>query len=66
MGHHARPRAKDHPTSLRSPLIEKQYRILGICARLLAWLRDFYAQYKMHSSIPRNHLNNIKNMAQHG
>ena len=26
------------------------------CVRLFAWLRDFYAQYKMPSAILRNHL----------
>ena len=41
-------------------------RVLGICTRLLAWLRDFYVQYKMQSSKLRNHLNNIKNKGLQG
>ena len=31
--------------------------MLSQCARLLAWLRDSYAQYRMRSAILRNHLN---------
>ena len=40
VGHHVRSRA----TSLPGLLIEKQYRVLGMRARLFARLRDFYAQ----------------------
>ena len=53
----ARSRAEDHHTSLPRPLIEKQYRVLGKHARLLAWLGDFYAQQRMRRAILRNHLN---------
>lgn len=31
--------------------------MLSQCARLLAWLRDSYAQYRMRCAILRNHLN---------
>ena len=40
VGHRVRSRA----TSLPGLLIEKQYRVLGMRARLFARLRDFYAQ----------------------
>ena len=53
----ARSRAEDHHTSLPGSLIEKQYRVLGKHARLLAWWGDFYAQQKMRRAILRNHLN---------
>ena len=34
-GHHARSRAKEHRNSLLAPFIEKQYRVLGMRARLI-------------------------------
>ena len=34
-------------TSFQGPLIEKQYCVLGMQARLFAWLCDFYALYRM-------------------
>ena len=47
-------RATEHRTSLHGSFIEKQYRVLGIQARLFAWLRDSYTQYRMPSAILRN------------
>ena len=58
IGHRACSRAKDHRTSLAGPLIEKQYRFLGMRACLLAWFPlIFFAQYRIRNAILRNHLN---------
>ena len=58
IGHRACSRAKDHHTSLPGPLIEKQYRFLGMRACLLAWFPlIFFAQYRIRNAILRNHLN---------
>ena len=34
----------------------KSNTVFSECVRLFAWLRDFYAQYRMPSAILRNHL----------
>ena len=45
--HHDCSKAKDPRSSLLVPWIEKQYRVLGMPARLFALLRDYYTQYRM-------------------
>ena len=43
IGHRSSSRAKENFFPLSGPLIEKKYGVLGMRARLFAWLRDFYA-----------------------
>ena len=45
--HHDCSKAKDPRSSFLVPWIEKQYRVLGMSARLFALLRDYYTQYRM-------------------
>ena len=51
--HNDYSRPKDHQTFF---LWSKQYHVLGMQAGLLAWLYDFYVQYRMHNAILRNNL----------